>query len=106
MTDIDMPLDDLPPPPPQPWSPKPHDWDEEGLDPLDRTTQMPLDLTAAMDAVDAPAAATMAPVDAATHRLRTGAANAWRARKERLAAEHPDAAMIARAAENTKGIGE
>lgn len=105
MTDIDFPLDELPPPPEKPWTPKVHDWDEEGLDPLDRTTQMPIDLAAAMeDSGAAMAAATVAPLAAAWTRLRTGAGRAWRDRAERLAAEHPDAAMVERAREHTQGI--
>lgn len=107
MTEIDVPLDELPPPPAMPWGSAPHDWDDEGMDPaLDRTTQLPPDLAALAAEATAPDRSAGARAGAALARLRLGASLAWRARAERLAAPHPDAAMLARVATTARTVRE
>jgi S-DNA-T family DNA segregation ATPase FtsK/SpoIIIE len=112
VSEIDVPLDELPPPPEEPWRPRPVDWDEDGLDPaLDRTTQLP-EMAAAAAEVRGQTAANGAAMDALGRgglaavlaRLWLGAPRAWELRKAALAERHPDAELLDRVKENLKSM--
>lgn len=110
MADIDVPMDDLPPPPPEPWRPHLMDWDGDGLDPaLDRTTQLVVD--AADGAANEEPGALVAALGRgglAAHaaRIWAGAPVAWRARQEALAAPHPEAETLERIKGSIKTMRE